>query len=137
LYLPLHFNGLRQRALWPSSCDDIAVMKCLAQFLGTAMLATLVSAEPQNLPKPNQEKQPGTLRISGLNDTDRVLLDGELVGDGKRIARFGGKILVNPGEYTVTIVSANQQSCQSTVFVVENRTSVAGCVADSQDELVD
>ena len=112
-------------------------MTRFTQLLGIALISAAVSAEPQHIPENENESQPGTLRISGINDTDRVLLDGELIGDGKRIARFGSKLLVNPGEYTVTIVSATDQTCESRVNVRENRTAVATCSTQSSEEFVD
>jgi hypothetical protein len=112
-------------------------MTRFAQLMGIALIsAAAVCAEPQ--PAQENERQPGTLRISGIHDSDRVLLDGELIGDGKRITRFGGKLLLQPGEYTVTILRANLQTCESEVSVMENRTTTAGCLAaEPQGELVD
>jgi hypothetical protein len=112
-------------------------MTRFTKFLGIALISAAVSAEPQQSPQNENERQPGTLRISGVNDTDRVLLDGELIGDGKRIAQFGSKLLVNPGEYTVTILSASQQSCESRVHIRENRTATATCSTDRPEEFVD
>lgn len=111
-------------------------MTRFTQILGAALLAGVISAEPQHMPEYESERQPGTLRISGVSDNDRVLLDGELIGSGKRLARFGSKLLVNPGEYTVTIVSASNGTCVSHVQIEENRTSVARC-SNSQDQQVD
>ena len=110
-------------------------MKRFTQFLGVALISAAISAEPQpQNPENENERQPGTLRISGIHDTDRVLLDGEFIGDGKRIAQFGSKLLVNPGEYTVTILSAGRQTCESRVNIRENRTAVATCSNTEQPE---
>lgn len=78
------------------------------------------------------------LRVFGIEDNDRVLLDGELIGDGKRIARFGSKLLINPGDYKVTVVSSSpQHSCESIVSIRENRTSTVRCASPPPEQLVD
>ena len=134
----LTINNLRFHLVWPVSCLDSRAMTRLPQLLGIALISAVVSAEPQQVPANESERQPGTLRLSGLNDSDRVLLDGELIGNGKRIAQFGSKLLVSPGEYTVTIVSATDQSCERHVSVRENRTVVASCSTESDErQLVD
>ena len=80
------------------------------------------------MPESEGERQPGLLHVSGINDDDRVLLDGELIGDGKRIMRFGGKLLLNPGDYVVTVMTTdNQQACSSTISIRENAIAVATC----------
>ena len=112
-------------------------MTRFTQLLGIALISAAVSAEPQHVPENENESQPGTLRISGISNSDRVLLDGELIGDGKRIAQFGSKLLLNPGEYTVTVVTATHQSCESHVSIRENRTTVATCSLEESVELVD
>lgn len=116
-------------------------MTRFTQLLGIALISAAVSAEPQprTLPENENERQPGTLRLSGIHEHDQVLLDGELIGDGRRLAQFGSKLLVNPGDYTVTIVSsAGDQSCEMRVAVRENRTAVASCgLAQGQEQFVD
>lgn len=76
--------------------------------------------------------QPAQLRFAGLASTDRVLLDQELVGDGERLARFGNEILIAPGEYTFTVVSADKREvCRKQIQIKENAIVVAGCKADA------
>ena len=124
-------------SVWPVSCVTRSAMTRFTHFLGIALISAAIAAEPQQMPEDQHELQPGTLRLTGIHDTDRVLLDGELIGDGKRIAQFGNKLLVNPGEYTVTIVSGAQQRCESRVSVRENRTATATCAVEGPVELVD
>jgi hypothetical protein len=112
-------------------------MTRFTNLFGVALVSASLYADPQQRPATENERQPGTLRISGIKDTDQVLLDGELIGDGKRIAKFGSRLLVTPGEYTVTIVSVSHEGCESRVSIRENRTSVASCSTDSRDNLVD
>jgi hypothetical protein len=97
-------------------------------------------AEPNRLTEHETERQPGTIRISGIQESDRVMLDGELLGDGKRLMRFGSKLLVNPGKYRVTVLAAGSMSaCEALVVVRENQTAVARCTPenDGQEQLVD
>jgi hypothetical protein len=113
-------------------------MTCLTQLLGLALLSATLLAESQPFPEYEKERQPGVLRLSGIDDNARVLLDGELIGDGKRIARFGSKLLINPGDYTVTVISSSpRNSCESVVSIRENRTSVVRCITPPPDQLVD
>jgi hypothetical protein len=112
----------------------------LAPCLFAAGLFAQQNLRPPAIPEFENEEQPGMLRISGIHDTDRVLLDGELIGDGRRIMRFGGKLLVNPGEYIVTILAGdNKKGCSSKILVRENTTSVASCSrpASSHEQDVD
>ena len=90
-------------------------MTQFANMVGIAVAATALCAETP-MPEYQDDRQPGLLRVSGISDTDRVLLDGELIGDGRRLMRFGSKLLVNPGQYTVTIVSAKTAPHAVTVF---------------------
>jgi hypothetical protein len=116
-------------------------MTRFTQLLGVALIAAAAgAAEPNRLPDYQSERQPGTLRISGLQESDRVMLDGELLGDGKRIMRFGSKLLINPGKYRVTVLPAGSMNpCEAMVVVRENQTSVARCTPDNeaQEHLVD
>ena len=87
------------------------------------------------MPEFDDEKQPGLLRFSGVADTDRVLVDGELVGNGSRLQRFGNRILINPGQYTVTVVKPdNKIACKSKIVVRENASVVARCESAASDE---
>lgn len=80
------------------------------------------------MPEYQNESQPGVLRVSGIEETDSVLLDGELIGNGKRLARFGNKLLINPGEYTVTVrTGQNRTACSYRIAIRENETAVARC----------
>jgi hypothetical protein len=115
-------------------------MTRFTQLLGVALISAVASAEPNRLPEYQAERQPGTLRISGIRETDRVMVDGELLGDGKRIMQFGGKLLINPGKYRVTVLSAGSiNACEAQVIVRENQTAVARCTPDNspQEQLVD
>ena len=106
-------------------------MTRFANMVGIAVLATALCAETP-MPEYQDERQPGLLRVSGISDTDRVLLDGELIGDGRRLMRFGSKLLVNPGQYTVTIVSGeNRTSCSYRISIRENETATAKCARPS------
>lgn len=102
-------------------------------------MASALSAET-SIQEYQEERQPGLLRVSGISDTDRVLLDGELIGDGRRLTRFGSKLFVNPGRYTVTIVnSSNQTNCRYRISIRENETATAGCASpfSSNEQNVD
>jgi hypothetical protein len=113
-------------------------MTRVTQLLSLAFISATLFAETKPMPEFDQERQPGVLRLSGIEDNDRVLLDGELVGDGMRIARFGGQFFINPGEYRVTVISATpQRSCESVVSVRENQTSVVRCTVPPPEQLVD
>ena len=115
-------------------------MTRFTQLLGVALISAAVSAEPNPIPEYQAERQPGTLRISGIQESDRVMLDGELLGDGKRIMQFGSKLLINPGKYRVTVLSAGSiNACEAQVVVRENQTAVARCTPEfvSQEQLVD
>ena len=106
-------------------------MTRFAKFLGIAGLAAALSAETpllESFPEFDNEQQPGLLRVSGINQNDRVLLDGELIGDGKRLLRFGNKLFVNPGEYTITILTGeNRTACSYRISIRENETATARC----------
>jgi hypothetical protein len=113
-------------------------MTRFTQLMSLAFISVSLFAESTPMPEFENERQPGVLRLSNIDENDRVLLDGELIGDGKRIARFGSKLLVSPGEYTVTVVSSSpQHSCESVVSIRENRTSVVRCTAPSSEQFVD
>ena len=115
-------------------------MTRFTQLLGVALISAAVSAEPNRLSEPRAERQPGTLRISGIQESDRVMLDGELLGDGKRVMQFGSKLLINPGKYRVTILSAgSMNACEAQVVVRENQTTVARCTPEMipEEQLVD
>lgn len=113
-------------------------MKRFSQFLLVAVSAAVSFAQTP-VPEFDEEQQPGVLRVAGIGDTDRVLLDGELIGDGRRLARFGSKLLVQPGDYTVTILRSDSGiSCKSRVTIRENATVTARCsqpVADNEVEV--
>jgi hypothetical protein len=99
--------------------------------IGLAIAATALYAQTP-IPEYQAERQPGLLRVSGISDTDRVLLDGELIGDGRRLTRFGNKLLVNPGQYTVTIVNGgNHTYCSYRISIRENETATARCAHPS------
>ncbi len=106
-------------------------MTRLAKMVGIAAAAAALFAETP-MPEYQDERQPGLLRVSGISDTDRVLLDGELIGDGRRLMRFGSKLFVNPGQYTVTIVSGEHRTaCSYRISIRENETATARCARPS------
>ena len=84
-------------------------MTCSTLLFGIAAAAAALSAEVP-VPEVEAERQPGLIRITGIDESDRVLLDGELMGDGKRLMRFGSKLFVNPGQYTLTVLTRNNQT---------------------------
>ena len=106
-------------------------MTSLTKFFGIALAAAALSSEtrmPDFFYEMNNEQQPGLLRVSGIDDNDRVFLDGELIGDGRRLLRFKNKLLVNPGQYTITILSAdNRTTCSYPISIRENETAIARC----------
>jgi hypothetical protein len=118
----------------------VGMTRC-TQLLGVALISAAAAvAEPTRLTEYQTERQPGTLRISGLQESDRVMLDGELLGDGKRIISFGSKLLINPGKYRVTVVQAGStNACEALVVVRENQTAVARCTPEhhAEEQLVD
>jgi hypothetical protein len=113
-------------------------MRCFSRYVIAALAAITLSAETR-IPEFQNEVQPGLLRVSGINATDQVYLDGELIGDGQRLTRFGNKLLVNPGDYTFAIVTeGNKLACRSHITIRENATVTARCPAPErlQDEPV-
>ena len=101
-------------------------------FLAASIAAFSLSAET-GVPEFQNERQPGLLRVSGVGDSDKVLLDGELIGDGKRISRFGNRLFVDPGSYLVTILTSdNRLACHTRVAVRENATAVARCPQEGE-----
>src|SRR5215217_1868429 len=104
-------------------------MTRFTQILGIAGLAAVLSAEtrgPAFVPEFDNEQQPGLLRVSGIDQDDRVFLDGELIGNGKRLLRFGNKLLVSPGQYTITILTGeNRTACSYRISIRENETATA------------
>ena len=109
-------------------------MTCSTLLFGIAAAAAALSAEVP-VPEVEAERQPGLIRITGIDESDRVLLDGELMGDGKRLMRFGSKLFVNPGQYTLTVLTRNNQtSCVSHINVRENETATARCSRSSSNQ---
>lgn len=100
-------------------------------------LATLIVAAGLNLAggglfaqEQASERQPGVLRFAGLKDTDRVLIDDEVVGTGQRLSKFRYEVLVAAGDYRITVINKdNEEACSVEVNVPENATVNAGCTA--------
>ena len=103
------------------------MLKRLVRCFVPVLAATTLLAETR-IPEFQNEPQPGILRLSGVSASDRVFVDGDFLGDGKRLATFGSQLLISPGSYEVVVVtSTNQVACRSQIPVHENSIAVARC----------
>jgi hypothetical protein len=81
-------------------------------------------------PQTDSDAKAGELRVEGVAPSDRVYIDGELVGSGRKLARFKNTLPIAAGEYVVSVRDGNDQvKCARVVQVPGNGSAVARCGA--------
>jgi hypothetical protein len=90
------------------------------------MAVSICSA--QSVHEEEDTRQPGTVLFAAIAKTDTVFLDGERVGTGRSLDRYGRELLVAPGTYVVTVVSAGTTNvCNTRILVRAREITVPQC----------
>lgn len=92
-----------------------------------ALIAVSVCSA-QSVSDEEDTRQPGTVLFAAIAKNDTVFLDGERVGTGRSLDRYGRELLVAPGTYVVTVVSAGARNvCNTRILVRAREITVPQC----------